>query len=128
MRYLLDTHALLWFITDDSRLQKVLHDEIRNINTHFVVSIVSLREIGIKHSINKLQLTKELGYIFSIIEKSSLNTSPISVSHILQLSSLPLYHRDPFDRLLIAQAQVENLTILTRDAAFAAHDVILKWG
>jgi PIN domain nuclease of toxin-antitoxin system len=128
MRYLLDTHTLLWFITDDSRLPRVLRNEIIDVNTTCVVSIVSLWEMGIKYSLNKLQLTKNLKDIFAIIDQSSLSTSPILVSHILQLNSLPLHHRDPFDRLLIAQAQVENLTILTKDAAFGSYDVSVRWG
>ena len=127
MSYLLDTHTLLWFITNDPRLPKPLCDEIRNIQIICIVSVVSLCEIGIKYSLKKLHLKKELSDMFSIIHDSHINAPPISTTHILQAGSLPFHHRYPFDRLLIAQAQVEGLTILTRDSSFGFYDVNTKW-
>jgi PIN domain nuclease of toxin-antitoxin system len=92
MTYLLDTHTLIWAITDDQKLLRHLKDEIANLDNDVYVSIASLWEIGIKTSLGKLE-----------------------------------FHRDPFDRLLIAQSIIENLTIITKDEKFGLYSVKLKW-
>jgi PIN domain nuclease of toxin-antitoxin system len=127
MSYLLDTHSLLWFITYDKKLPQGVIDKIRDTNTHCQASIVSLWEMGIKNSLGKLHLEKSLKDIFVIIEKSGLTTLSLLPEHILYRNSLPFHHRDAFDRIIIAQAMAEELTIITKDQAFSAYDVKLFW-
>lgn len=127
MTYLLDTHALLWFITDDANLPKSIREEIRDIDNDCFVSIATLWEIGIKHSLKKLQLKKGLKETFELIEAYPFEILHISPEHILQLNSLPLLHRDPFDRILIAKAQAEKMILITKDKVFSSYDVSIKW-
>jgi PIN domain nuclease of toxin-antitoxin system len=101
MTYLLDTHTLIWAITDDQKLLRHLKDEIANLDNDVYVSIASLWEIGIKTSLGKLQLNGSLQEIFEAIELSEFKILPIEPSHIAKVSELEFYHRDPFDRLLM---------------------------
>lgn len=127
MRYLLDTHTLIWFLIDDPSIPPATKDEIRNINNECFVSIATLWEIGIKHSLKKLQLKTNLKEAFDLIQSYPFSILPVSPNHILQLNSLPLHHRDPFDRLLIAKAQTEKLVLISKDKVFSNYDVVLKW-
>lgn len=126
MRLLLDTHTLIWFFTDSTNLSESLKSFIESKENESYVSIASLWEIGIKYSLKKLSLKTNLSEFFVTVESSSVRSLPLTSTHILQLSSLPLHHRDPFDRLIIAQAMVENLTIVTKDKLFSSYDVNLK--
>ncbi len=126
MRYLLDTHTLIWFLIDDPSIPPATKDEIRNINNECFVSIATLWEIGIKHSLKKLQLKTNLKETFDLIQSYPFSILPVSPNHILQLNSLPLHHRDPFDRLLIAKAQTEKLVLISKDKIFSNYDVMLK--
>jgi PIN domain nuclease of toxin-antitoxin system len=83
--------------------------------------------MAIKHSIGKLDLTVDLKTIFSLIQESGLKILPITPAHILKSAILPFHHRDPFDRLMIGQALNEDLTLISRDEAFANYDVTLLW-
>jgi PIN domain nuclease of toxin-antitoxin system len=116
LNFVLDTNILICSITEDPRLDESLKTEIKNQQNRCLTSIASLWEISIKHSINKLILKSSLEEIFKIIDLSFIEILPISRDHILQQSKLKFHHRDPFDRLIIAQAQVENLTIITKDS------------
>ena len=127
MNYLLDTHAVIWFITDNSVLPANSKISIQNPRNNCFVSLASLWEMAIKYSIGKLQLTSDLEALFSIIEKSGLSTLPISKKHIITSSKLELHHRDPFDRLIIAQAQAEDLSIITRDPQFEKYNIKIIW-
>lgn len=100
-RFLLDTHALLWWLTTPERLNEQTHEAISDLNNDVFVSAVSGWEIALKANLGKLQVPDNLAITFS---------------HGVQAGSLPLHHRDPFDRLLIAQAQTEELLLVTRDA------------
>lgn len=80
---------------------------------------MSLWEIQIKHQLGKLSLNKALGEIIAIQQKNYIGILPISVEHILALDSLPIYHKDPFDRLLIAQANIENAVLISCDSVFS---------
>jgi PIN domain nuclease of toxin-antitoxin system len=127
MNYLLDTHTLIWFIIDDPTLPLSVKRQIEDTDNKCFCSIASIWEIGIKNSIGKLDLKFNLIEIIKITESSLIELLPIGVSHILENSNLPLHHRDPFDRLLIAQAQNENLTIITKDNAFSLYEVKTFW-
>jgi PIN domain nuclease of toxin-antitoxin system len=125
--YLLDTHALLWWVDDDPRLSAVARETIASAE-RVVVSDVSLWELVVKSSIGKLELDPEPGTWFERHTAASrFGELPISRTHLRLLTSLPLHHRDPFDRLLIAQAIVEDLTIVTPDAAFENYPVRSTW-
>lgn len=117
--FLLDTHVLIWSLSNPDRLER-RHIEILDGARPTFISIVSLWEIAIKESLSKITMPD--GYIAGI-EASSTSILPVRHDHVELVRRLPLHHRDPFDRMLIAQAQVEGLTILSVDRHFSAYDV-----
>ena len=121
MRILLDTHIIIWHLTNDPRLNKKNSSLLEDQNVEKVISLVSLWEIAIKSSIGKLNL--EVG-IAEIIPPDTILLD-VKLSHVLQYQSLPLHHRDPFDRMLIAQAQAENLVVMTDDMNFSHYDIAI---
>lgn len=110
--YLLDTQILLWWLSDDWRLSVAYKKIIANADNQIVVSTVSLWEMVIKESIGKLQIPADLR---QAIERSAFSVLDVSLNHIEALRQLPGHHQDPFDRLLISQAQAENLQVITAD-------------
>ena len=128
MNILLDTHIFLWFVFGDSGLsvyaRSLIEDEV---NTKFL-SVASVWEMAIKHCINKLPLTLPFGeFILYQLEESGIQLLPIEFVDLVQVSSLPLHHRDPFDRLIIAQSLTENMAVVSADAAFDAYGVTRLW-
>jgi PIN domain nuclease of toxin-antitoxin system len=125
--YLLDTHALLWWVDDDRRLSAEVRETIVGAE-RVVASDVSLWELVVTCGIGKLDLDPDAWRWFEDHASASrFGALAISRPHLRQVTSLPLHHRDPFDRLLIAQAIVEDLTIITADAAFDAYEVGRTW-
>jgi len=104
MNLLLDTHTAIWFVTDSKQLPRSAKQLIENPENHCFVSIATLWEMGIKYSLGKLKLKAELNKIFELFFESGLRLMLITPEHILTNASLPFQHRDPFDRLIIAQA------------------------
>lgn len=127
MSVLIDTHAVIWFITDDSQLVPESRKIIEDPSNVCMVSIASLWEIGIKNSLGKLELKTDLRHIFEIIEQSGFSLLPITPDHILENAALPYHHRDPFDRLIIAQAMHEGMTVVTKDKEFKKYSVQQMW-
>lgn len=128
MRLLLDTHALLWFLTDDARLSRTAHALVVAPSAEVWVSAASLWEIVIKSSLGKLPLPRPFAELIPPqLEKEQIQVLPIRVEHLEVLERLPFHHRDPFDRLLLAQAVAERLTLISRDEAFAAYEVQTAW-
>lgn len=128
MKYLLDTHTLLWFMRETHRLPAAVLQIIEEAGSGTAVSMVSLWEIAIKVSLDKLYLPRPFDELFPhSVPDSGLTLLPIEPRHLNAVSRLPFHHRDPFDRLLIAQAQVDGLTIITSDAKFPAYGVPLLW-
>lgn len=123
----LDTHAAIWFITEDDRLPTKAKAQIENPDNPCFVSITSFWEMAIKHSLGKLELRSDLNAVFQLVDSSGLTLLPITTTHILTSSTLPFHHRDPFDRLIIAQAKSEGLTVLTKDMEFSNYDIDLLW-
>jgi len=123
MDYLLDTHIVIWFITNDSKLTEIAKSEIENADNKCFVSIASFWEIGIKFSLGRLELGTDLETIFELINKSGLEVLPVSQNHILASSKLEFHHNDPFDRLLIAQSITENLLLISNDKAFKRYNI-----
>ena len=125
---LLDTHAYLWFVYDDSRLSKKADKIISNDNVKKYLSIASLWEIAVKQQIGKLELGMDFEkFLHDFVLTREIDILAIDPSHLVAYASLPLLHRDPFDRLLIAQAQVEDLPIITTDKRFLPYEVMVTW-
>lgn len=127
MNIILDTHAAIWFISDDDQLTSFSKDAIQAPENNCYVSIATLWEMGIKYSLGKLELKAELGKIFELFFESGLLLLPITPQHILTNTMLPFHHRDPFDRLIIAQAHREGFTVISKDSAFHKYDVNIIW-
>jgi PIN domain nuclease of toxin-antitoxin system len=116
---LLDTHAFLWWV-EGSRVAPEAKTAIVDPDRVVVVSATTVWEIGIKRSAGKLRFD---GSIADQVEANGFETLAITAAHAERAGALPPHHRDPFDRMLVAQAQAERLTIVTRDPAFDAYDV-----
>ncbi|NCO43721.1 MAG: PIN domain nuclease [Armatimonadetes bacterium CG_4_10_14_3_um_filter_66_18] len=128
MRYLLDTHTLLWFLQDASELPSSVAARIETVAAENHVSIASIWEIAIKLSLGKLRVPYSLDEdLPRLLEQNAFRVLPLRYEHLQLLSELPFYHRDPFDRTLVAQAQVEGLLLLSRDEAFDAYGVQRAW-
>ena len=127
MNLLLDTHAFMWFVNGDPMLGDGAKKSIESIDNKNFVSVASLWEIAIKINIGKLSLSKPYYTIKQQIEDNYIGLLPIAFDHTLQLVSLPLYHRDPFDRLIIAQAMAENMAVVTKDGNFNNYPIQIIW-
>ncbi len=112
MRYLLDTHVFIWWMEKNKRLPDKLMNLINDPQNEVYLSVVNVWEIVIKNAKGKLKSPKD---IKGGIQKSSFVLLPIDINHVLEVEKLPDIHKDPFDRILIAQAKVENLTLITSD-------------
>ncbi|PKL15959.1 MAG: PIN domain nuclease [Spirochaetae bacterium HGW-Spirochaetae-5] len=124
MKYLLDTNILLMFTLDDDRLKSLHRDIIISEDNRIFTSIASFWEIGIKHSLGKLELSVSLAELFDIIEnKTGIETVPVKKEHILKLESLPYLHRDPFDRLIYVQSIIEEMEFIYTDAIFDKYKI-----
>ena len=119
MRLLLDTHVVLWQLSGDRDLSQSAVDAISDADD-LLFSVVSFAEIGIKAAVGKLVVPQELQ---SKIAEAGVRSLGLTASHGLAVATLPTHHRDPFDRLLIAQALTDGLTLVTADPNFAAYDV-----
>ena len=120
MRLLLDTHALLWWLADDPALSAAAHEAIAEPGTVVVVSAASAWEISIKRALGKVDAPDDLS---AEIEAQRFDSLSITVEHALVAGALPRHHADPFDRMLVAQARMESLTIVTRDPRIALYGV-----
>jgi PIN domain nuclease of toxin-antitoxin system len=126
MNLLLDTHIFLWFVNDDPRLSDPLKDLIENENNFSYLSIASLWEMSIKYNLGKLTLAPSYEeFVEREVRESSIILLNIELEHLRINASLPFHHRDPFDRIIIAQAMAENLPIMTVDSAFNQYSIIL---
>ncbi|MGQ7855695.1 type II toxin-antitoxin system VapC family toxin [Pedobacter sp. WC2501] len=125
MNLLLDTHIVIWFITNNGKLSKKIKNIIEDSNNRCFISIVSYWELSIKYSLGRLDLNSTIEEIFNIIEKSGFDILPITLNHIIQLSKLEHFNNDPFDRLIISQSIIENLHLVSNDNYFPAYNVQL---
>jgi PIN domain nuclease of toxin-antitoxin system len=122
MALLLDTHVVLWWLEDDAKLASATKDRL-DVDSEIFVSSATVWEVGIKQALGKL--TGE-GSLAEQVRDSGFAVLPISADHAIAASVLPLHHRDPFDRILIGQALVEGLTVMTRHRVFDAYDVSIE--
>lgn len=120
MKLLLDTHVFLWWLTDHKLLSKAACDAIYHDKNVVFISAASAWEIAIKKSLGKLECPAE---IEEALRMNHFQALPISIAHALHAGKLPPHHTDPFDRLLVAQAQLEALTLVTRDEKQRLYDI-----
>lgn len=128
MILLLDTHTFLWFVMNDPRLSARAKSLIEDPGNQRLLSVASAWEMAIKVSLNKLTLTEPLHpFLLTQLTQNQTSLLPITLEHLQIVSSLPFHHRDPFDRLIIAQSLVDNLSLLSADASFDAYGVARLW-
>ena len=122
MTLLLDTSVFIWWVTGDSRLGVRARAAIAAPERDVYVSAVSAWEIAIKRGLGKLAFNGDVG---ALVEQEEFDELPVRIAHALEAESLPLHHRDPFDRMLVAQSRQERLTLLSSDRIFVRYDVEL---
>jgi PIN domain nuclease of toxin-antitoxin system len=127
MRYLLDTHAFLWFFNDSEKLSETVSDILEDANVQKYVSMASLWEFSIKYSLGKHQFDGGLPRLWEMLTSNGFTILPIAKSHLEGTIQLPFHHRDPFDRLLIATAIAEDMTIITADENIRKYGVPWLW-
>ncbi len=125
--YLIDTHTLIWYLNGDAQLSENAKQALMNKSARRIVSIATIWEIAIKINIGKLFVHLPMSELPVFFKVNGFEFLPLSFEHCEQYQSLPLHHRDPFDRILIVQAQVENLTIVSRDPNFPIYGVPVLW-
>ena len=123
MRILLDTHVLIWYLVGNTSLQPKHRQSILHPSNQVFVSAASLWEIAIKLSLGKLKTSGSLTELITQLDKQSIEILGISPGHVLQAAVLPFHHRDPFDRMLVAQTQVEFMHLISYDPSFASYGV-----
>jgi len=128
MRVLLDTHTFLWFALGDPKLSSHARSHIEDLDNEKLISPASYWEIAIKISLNKYTLSQPYEeFMQKGIAGNGFIILPIEPKHTAALTTLPFHHRDPFDRLIIAQAMVEQIPVISGDGAFAAYPVTRIW-
>jgi PIN domain nuclease of toxin-antitoxin system len=128
MRLLLDTHVFLWWTAEDTRLPKRVSALMTNIEHQLFFSSASAWEIAVKVNLGKLRLSSELDlFVIEQLTNNAISPLPIQIHHALRVATLPLLHRDPFDRMLVAQSLVENMPILTGDSQISRYPVATIW-
>jgi PIN domain nuclease of toxin-antitoxin system len=128
MRVLLDTHSFLWAVSAPHLLSEPARRVLSDANNEVLVSIVVAWEIAIKYATGKLALAQPPAVFMPYhMAEAAMTPLPISMEHALHVATLPLRHRDPFDRLLVAQSQVEGIPIVTSDPHIRLYDVVVVW-
>lgn len=128
MKLLLDTHALLWFATGNSALSVTARARASDSTNEVLVSHATVWELAIKTALGKLELDRALPrWIEHYVTGNGFAYLPISLSHTLGVATLPQHHGDPFDRLLVAQCEIERLALVSRDPAFDAYGITRVW-
>jgi PIN domain nuclease of toxin-antitoxin system len=128
MNLLIDSHTFIWWRDEPQKLSPTSFAEISNPNNDVYLSVVTVWELQIKIALNKFTVKGGLEAAIKDEQKNNgFQILPVELSHALYLENLPLHHKDPFDRLLISQAIIENMTLVSADANFANYQVNLLW-
>lgn len=128
MKFLLDTEAWLWSLTEPERLNTKARALLSDRANMLYLSAASSWEIAIKYAIDKLPLPEPpMTYVPSRMAAQGIHALPIEHVHALRVSELPMHHRDPFDRLIIAQSQIESIPVITADRMFREYDLTIMW-
>lgn len=128
MQYLLDTHVLIWWITSDKRLSPKTKSLIRSQRNTLFWSAASSWEIAIKHALGRLEFSESPeSLLASELGRNHIDTLDITNAHAFMAGSLPAHHKDPFDRMLVAQARIESLAIISNDSMLSHYEVDVLW-
>lgn len=128
MRLLIDTHVMLWWLRDDERLSHRARSILGDGRSELLWSMASSWEIAVKLRTGKLEIDRPLARLFAdLVTDQGVEVVPVGHEHCTRLADLPLHHRDPFDRMLVVQAQDAGVPILTVDPKLAAYDIELLW-
>ncbi|MCU0444741.1 MAG: type II toxin-antitoxin system VapC family toxin [Microscillaceae bacterium] len=127
MKLLLDTHTIIWFVEGNSSLSLTARQAIENPHNSKYVSIISFWEMMIKINLGKLEMKMAFIGFYEYLLRRNVSILPLELAHILHLQNLPTHHKDPFDRILIAQALSENMTLVSVDSNFSQYDITMLW-
>ena len=128
MKLLLDTHVFLWWIGDSDKLSQSARDALTDSTNDLFFSTASAWEMAIKLRTGKLSLSEDLDrFLPTQLQRNAIQVIPIGLSHAMHVRRLPLHHRGPFDRMLVAQATLEEMTLLTADPWIRRYDVETHW-
>ena len=127
MDLLLDTHSLIWFLNGDEKLSDKAKSAIEDPCNTKIVSIASIWEIAIKISLDKFRFPNGFKHFLDMVEDNGFEILPITFEHAIELSTLEFIHRDPFDRLLIAQCTIDKLIIVTKDDNIKRYNIKTIW-
>jgi PIN domain nuclease of toxin-antitoxin system len=128
VRLLLDTHTLMWALSESSRLSPKVREAILNPAATIFISVISLWEIVTKRQIGKLEFYRDINEVVRVsADQNGFILLGFELWHLVALESLPLHHRDPFDRALISQAIADDLTLVSRDTSFSQYPVSTLW-
>lgn len=127
MNLLLDAHALIWFLSGDRRLSNNARYAIEAANNRKSISIASLWEMAIKVSLGRLEFSMGFRGFLNLIEENGFEITPLHFNHFMILSQLEFKHRDPFDRMMVAQCLSDNLIFVTKDEIIKHYDVNVLW-
>jgi len=128
MQVLIDTSSFIWFIAGSDKLSINARNFIIDINNELILSVASLWEIAIKASIGKIQLSQSFGQLIpEQLQNNGIEVLPIELKHLSAVIELPFHHRDPFDRLIIAQGIAEGLPLISNDTNFRKYAVEVLW-
>jgi len=118
MKFLIDTHTFLWFISGSNELSKIAKEIIETDNNDIFISIASLWEISIKTAIGKLKILDSYDTVINDVIENEISILPVNFIHTVMQNKLPFHHSDPFDRIIVSQAIVENMNFISRDNVF----------
>jgi PIN domain nuclease of toxin-antitoxin system len=124
LKLLLDTHAALWWLSEDERFSEAAADQLTDETNQILLSTVVVWEVAIKRSLGKLEAPEDLA---STLLDAGLQPLPVSLDHAAAIERLPWHHRDPFDRMLVAQASIEGAALVSHDEALRPYGVNLVW-
>jgi PIN domain nuclease of toxin-antitoxin system len=129
VKYLLDTHVFLWWILGDLRLPTAVRKAIESARGNVFISVASLWELLIKTRTGKITLPdiSPENFLLREIQANHMEILTIHAPHVFEAAALPPHHKDPFDRMLVGQARVESMTLVTKDSALQAYDVPILW-
>lgn len=128
MKFLLDTHTFIWWDIQPTHLSPRALALCQDPNNQLILSVVSVWEMEIKIQLGKLHFVKPLADMIADQQQTNnLEILPMTLAHALAIEVLPMFHKDPFDRLLIAQAKIEAIPLISRDPEFAAYPMVVEW-
>lgn len=128
IRALLDTHVFVWFIGGEERLSRAARELLQDRENEILISVASLWEIAIKHSLGKLDLERPFAELIpEQLDRQGITILPLELAHLTEVDRLPFHHRDPFDRVIAAQALSERIPVISVDAALDPYGVTRIW-